>query len=83
MNEPELEDDDFDDDDTEDTDFTTPDARPVQPAGSKITIERFPDGLTITVPPTGIWSQGLFVFGLIWNGFLGRHHRHHAQCVPQ
>ena len=38
------------------------------PAGSNIVIDRFPDGLTIQVPPAGLWrgSHGLFAFGLIW-----------------
>jgi hypothetical protein len=44
-----------------------------QPAGSRITIERFPDGVTIKVPPAGLvgGTQGLFVFALIWNGIVG------------
>jgi hypothetical protein len=39
-----------------------------KPAGSAITIERFPDGVTIQVPPAGLWqgSHGLFAFALIW-----------------
>jgi hypothetical protein len=42
------------------------------PRGSSITVERFPDGLTIQIPPAGLWrgSQGLFVFALIWNSFM-------------
>lgn len=49
------------------------DVRPPLPAGTKIAIERFPDGLTINIPPAGLWrgTQGLFVFALIWNGFIG------------
>ena len=41
-----------------------------QPAGTSITIERFPDGLTIHVPPAGVWrgSSGFFAFALIWLG---------------
>ena len=44
-----------------------------QPANSPITIERFPDGLTITVPPAGLWkgTHGLFVFAILWNGVIG------------
>jgi hypothetical protein len=44
-----------------------------QPAGSPITIERFADGLTITVPPAGLWkgTHGLFLFAILWNGFMG------------
>src|SRR5438874_13652786 len=46
---------------------------PAQPAGSQIAVERFADGVTITVPPAGLFggTQGLFVFALIWNGFVG------------
>jgi len=42
------------------------------PRGSQITIERFPDGLTINVPPSGLWrgSQGLFPFAIVWLGFM-------------
>ena len=46
--------------------------RPAPPAGSQITIERFADGLTIQIPPAGLWrgTKGLFLFAVIWNGFL-------------
>jgi hypothetical protein len=39
-----------------------------QPAGSSIVIDRFPDGLTIQVPPAGLWrgTHGIFAFGVIW-----------------
>jgi hypothetical protein len=42
------------------------------PAGSSISVDRFPDGLTIQVPPAGLWqgAKGLFVIALIWNGFF-------------
>jgi len=42
------------------------------PPGSPITMERFPDGLTIQIPPAGLWrgSQGLFVIALLWNGII-------------
>jgi hypothetical protein len=42
------------------------------PKGSQITIERFPDGLTIQIPAAGLWrgTHGLFAFALIWNGFM-------------
>jgi hypothetical protein len=38
------------------------------PVGTPIMLERFPDGLTIQVPPAGLFrgSHGLFLFGLIW-----------------
>jgi hypothetical protein len=44
----------------------------VQPAGSLVIVERFPDGLTLQVPPAGVWrgTQGLFVFAIIWNGIV-------------
>src|SRR5688572_15315297 len=44
-----------------------------QPAGTSITIERFPDGVTIHVPPAGVWrgSSGFFAFALIWLGITG------------
>jgi hypothetical protein len=40
-----------------------------QPAGSQVIVERFADGLTLQVPPAGLWrgTQGLFVFAIIWN----------------
>lgn len=39
-----------------------------QPAGSRVTLEPFGDGVTLTVPPAGVWagSKGLLVFGLLW-----------------
>ena len=42
------------------------------PEGSAITVERFPDGLTINIPPAGLWggSRGFFSFALIWNGIM-------------
>ena len=45
---------------------------PTQPTASDATIERGPDGITITVPPAGLWkgSKGLFCFSLIWNGII-------------
>jgi hypothetical protein len=43
-----------------------------QPPDSQITVEHFPDGLTINVPPAGLWrgTQGLFPFAILWNGFM-------------
>lgn len=40
-----------------------------QPAGSQITLDPGPDGITITVPPAGLLkgSKGLFAFALCWN----------------
>jgi hypothetical protein len=39
-----------------------------QPAGSKVQLERFPDGITLRVPPAGVWkgSAGMFQFGILW-----------------
>ena len=43
-----------------------------QPAGSPIRLEPRSDGLTLTVPPMGVWkgSKGLFFFALLWCGFM-------------
>jgi len=43
-----------------------------QPAGTAITIERFQDGVTIQVPPAGLWkgTRGLFAFAVLWIGFM-------------
>ncbi|MEK6247065.1 MAG: hypothetical protein N2C12_02730, partial [Planctomycetales bacterium] len=48
------------------------DKQPVQPAGSDASVERRKGGVTITIPPAGLWkgSRGLFFFSLVWNGFL-------------
>ena len=41
------------------------------PADSPITIDRFPDGVTIQIPPTGLWRGNLlFPLALIWNGCM-------------
>jgi len=39
-----------------------------QPPGSKVQLERFPDGITFRVPPSGVWkgSAGMFQFGILW-----------------
>jgi hypothetical protein len=44
-----------------------------QPAGSQIVVERFADGLTLQVPPAGLWrgTGGLFVFAILWNSIIG------------
>lgn len=38
------------------------------PAGSNIVCEMFPDGITVQLPPLGVWkgSKGLFIFGVLW-----------------
>lgn len=43
-----------------------------RPAETAIEVETFADGVTIKVPPAGIWkgSSGLFVFSLAWNGAM-------------
>lgn len=42
----------------------------LKPAFSTIEVEEFDSGLTIRIPPAGIWqgSGGLFTFSLIWTG---------------
>lgn len=45
------------------------DSPPPSAAGKgQITLSRFPDGLTIEVPPAGIWrgSRGLIFFAVVW-----------------
>ncbi|MBM3982843.1 MAG: hypothetical protein FJ304_21745 [Planctomycetes bacterium] len=43
-----------------------------QPPGSRVAVERHPDGVTITVPPIGIWkvAGGLVILGCVF-GALG------------
>jgi hypothetical protein len=43
-----------------------------QPLGSRVTLERHPDGVTITVPPIGIWKAtgGIVLLGCVF-GALG------------
>jgi hypothetical protein len=64
--------DDLDDEFDDDFDDEAEDIPPSKPADSKIIIERFPDGLTIQIPPAGLWrgTHGLFLMSLIWNGFM-------------
>jgi hypothetical protein len=44
----------------------------MRPPDAKSILEEHEDGLTITVPPLGIWkgSKGLAVFAVMWNGFI-------------
>jgi len=42
-------------------------ALPDRPAGSNIEIDRFEDGVSINVPPVGLWRSGLFPFGVVWS----------------
>ncbi|MCC6681723.1 MAG: hypothetical protein IT445_12550 [Phycisphaeraceae bacterium] len=47
--------------------------RPVsRPADAVTLLDRNDAGLTLTVPPLGVWkgSKGLFFFSLLWNGFM-------------
>lgn len=48
------------------------DTIPARPAGSSIEVKHFEDGISITVPPAGLWkgSRGLFGFGVLWCGFM-------------
>jgi hypothetical protein len=43
-----------------------------QPASSRIDVDKFEGGLTVRVPPAGLWkgTSGLFFFALLWNGFM-------------
>jgi hypothetical protein len=43
------------------------------PAGSNILCETFPDGVTVQIPPAGVWkgSKGLFVFAILWLAIVG------------
>jgi hypothetical protein len=43
------------------------------PPDSRIAVDRFEGGLTMTVPPAGLWkgSSGLFFFAILWNGAIG------------
>jgi len=62
------------DDDWSDAEDNTNDLETAltQPEGSKIAVDKFEGGLTIQVPPAGVWkgSSGMFFFALIWNGFM-------------
>jgi hypothetical protein len=42
------------------------------PAGSRIAVDKFEGGLTIRVPPAGVWkgSDGIFHGALFWNGAM-------------
>jgi hypothetical protein len=69
-----LDEDDEELDGEEDEDIDEPDV-PVsteKPYDSPIDLDEFDDGLTITVPPAGLWkgTSGLFFFSLIWNGAM-------------
>jgi hypothetical protein len=45
---------------------------PDQPINSKAIIERRPFGMTIEIPPAGVWkgSHGLMFMAVLWNGFV-------------
>jgi hypothetical protein len=41
------------------------------PANTNIQIERFPDGLTVNIPPAGVrGTMGLFAFAVIWDSAM-------------
>lgn len=44
-----------------------------QPIESDVEVERAADGVTLKVPPLGVWrgSKMLFVMGLLWTGMVG------------
>jgi hypothetical protein len=44
-----------------------------QPADSRVQVEEHTAGVTLTVPPPGLWrgSMGLFFFSLLWCAFMG------------
>jgi hypothetical protein len=72
MNDPALKqppDEDDDPIDGDDDELPVEEAALGQPVGSQIIVERFADGVTIQVPPAGLFrgTQGLFVFALLWN----------------
>jgi hypothetical protein len=39
-----------------------------QPVGSEVAVDEHPDGITVTIPPAGIWrgSRGLILFSAVW-----------------
>ncbi len=43
-----------------------------RPENSRVQYEPLDDGLTLRVPPAGVWkgSAGLMVFAILWNGFM-------------
>jgi len=43
-----------------------------QPAGSRVQVEERGAGVSLQVPPAGLWrgSKGLFFFALLWCGFM-------------
>jgi hypothetical protein len=62
----EEQDDEFEEEDLEEATPLGP------PAGTTITLERFPDGVTIQVPPAGVWkgSKGLFSVAVLLIDFM-------------
>jgi hypothetical protein len=49
------------------------DALPHQPAGSNAVLETQADGITVTLPPAGLWrgTRGFFPFSVAWCALLG------------
>ncbi|MEZ6110957.1 MAG: hypothetical protein R3C99_08075 [Pirellulaceae bacterium] len=48
-------------------------ASELRPDDTTVVIDRRPDGITIDMPPVGVWkgSKGLMAFSIIWNVFIG------------
>jgi hypothetical protein len=46
--------------------------RPERPAGSRVQVEQQPNSVVLKIPPAGLvrGSRGLFVFAIIWLGFM-------------
>jgi hypothetical protein len=80
LDDEDLDEGDLGDEGDEDSDWSAasendaPDLEPAlaQPAGSQIAVEKFEGGLTIRVPPAGLWkgTSGMFFFAVLWNGFM-------------
>jgi len=53
-------------------DVPLPDDRIAAPPDTNITLQERPGGIAISVPRAGLWrgSKGLFMFSLMWNGFI-------------
>ncbi|MCC5829168.1 MAG: hypothetical protein JJU36_06940 [Phycisphaeraceae bacterium] len=44
-----------------------------QPSDSKVVVEHAAGGITLTIPPEGVWrgTNGLMFFAVVWNAFVG------------
>ncbi|MDX1945850.1 MAG: hypothetical protein SFU86_10675 [Pirellulaceae bacterium] len=63
---------DWEDDEEGDEDLHDVLPPPTRPENSRIELEQVDGGLSIRVPPAGLWkgTSGLFFFSLLWNGFM-------------